>query len=78
MTPEAIALRSRMATHGRLAKYSGEYLTTNARKAARASLNERLIAANNIDMDAPDADVRLAHARSLYYQQMAQKRWRNK
>jgi hypothetical protein len=78
VTPEAMALRARMATNARMAKYGGEYLTANAHQSMQSNLNARLIKKYGIDMSAPDADDRLARARSLYYQQMALKRWRNK
>jgi hypothetical protein len=73
MTPQERSIRARIANHALQAKYPAHELTVAATKASQTALNQRLIDQYGLDVSAPDFEVRLKHARSAHYGQMALK-----
>ena len=75
LTPSERTLRARIAAHAKLAKHDAVEATSNARAAARRSLDERLLAAVDPERRLPAAERerRLAHARKAHYARLALK-----
>lgn len=70
--------RARIANHARQAKYSREEQTRAWRRGALTALNRRLIDQYGIDIDAPDFEERLNHARSAYFGSLALRSWKKR